>query len=181
MENTNSIRFPGVKDGGTFMVDGIEFIKFPDKGGVTPVVSKDILFRSRFGDTNNLAESTVLKRMEAEVLPRVVQAVGEENVCPIQTDLTTWDGLKTYGVLESKISLPTMDFYRQHVDVFDKHKVDRYFWMATADSAKPHDDPWYVLCVSPSGILDLGSYNYDNYGVRPFLLFKSSIFDACEQ
>lgn len=181
MEQINKILFPGVQDGETFMVGDIEFIKFPDQGGVTPVLAKDIAFFSSFGGTNNLAESQILTRMREEFLPQIMEALGEENVCMFKTDLTTWDGLKSYGELESKISLPTMDFYRKHVDIFDKHKVDRYFWLATADSAKPHNEPWYVLCVSPSGSLIYDFYYYGGYGVRPFLYFVSSIFGPCEQ
>ena len=181
MEQTSKVLFPGVQDGQTFMVDDIEFIKFPDQGGMTPVLAKNIAFFSYFGGTNNLAESKVLARMQQEFLPNVVKAVGEENICMFKTDLTTWDGLQVYGELESKISLPTMDFYRKHVDIFDQHKVDRWFWLATADSAKPHDDPWFVLCVSPSGYLYDDGYSSDYYGVRPFLYFNSSIFAPCEQ
>ena len=180
MEQTNKVLFPGVQDGATFMVGGIEFIKFPDQDGMTPVLTKNIAFFSSFGGTNNLAQSQILTRRREEFLPQVVEVVGEENICTFKTDLTTWDGLKNYGELESKISLPTMDFYRQHVDVFDQHKVDRYFWLATADSAKPHDDPWYALCVLPSGDLDFGGY-YNGFGVRPFLYFDSSIFGPCKQ
>ena len=181
MEQTNKILFPGVQDGEAFMVGDIEFIKFPDQRGMTPVLAKDIAFVSDFGGNNNLAESKVLARMQQEFLPNVVKAVGEENVCMFKTDLTTWDGLQVYGELESKISLPTMDFYRKHVDIFDQYKVDRWFWLATADSAKPHDDPLYVLCVSPSGNLFNDYYDIVNYGVRPFLYFNSSIFAPCEQ
>lgn len=181
MEQINKILFPGVQDGETFKVGDIEFIKFPDEGGMTPVLAKNIAFFSSFGGTNNLSESQILTRMREEFLPQIVEVVCEENICLFKTDLTTWDGLKNYGELESKISLPTMDFYRKHVDIFDKHKVDRYFWLATADSAKPHDDLWFVLCVSPSGGLDLDDFNCDNYGVRPFLYFVSSIFGPCEQ
>ena len=181
MAQGNSIRFPGVKDGETFLIDGMEFIKFPDMGGVTPVVAKDILFRSYFGENNNFAKSEVLKRMEAEILPRVILEVGEEHVCQIQTDLTTWDGLKDYGVLASKISLPTMDFYRKNVEIFDCHKARGYWWLATADSTPAHENDWWVLCVSPSGGL-IDYFCDDDYGgVRPFLLFVSSIFDAGEE
>lgn len=181
MEQTNKVLFPGVQDGETFMVGDIEFIKFPDQDGMTPVLARNIAFFSSFGGTNNLAESQILTRMKEEFLPQIVEAVGEEHICTFKTDLTTWDGLKNYGELESKISLPTMDFYRQHVDIFDQHKVDRWFWLATADSSKPHDDPWYVLCVSPSGRLNVGDYYYDYLGVRPLLYFDSSIFGPCEQ
>ena len=53
-----------VKDGDTFKIAGIEFIKFPDKDGITPVVAKDILFRSEFGDNNDLRASKVMKRLK---------------------------------------------------------------------------------------------------------------------
>ena len=181
MEQTNKVLFSGVQDGQTFMVGDIEFIKFPDQGGMTPVLAKSIAFFSSFGGTNNFAESQILTRMREDFLPKVTEFVGEENICLFKTDLTTWDGLKVYGELESKISLPTMDFYRQHVDIFDQHKVGRWFWLATADSAKPHDDPWYVLCVSPSGDLHNVDFYRDYFGVRPFLYFDSSIFGPCEQ
>ena len=181
MEQAHKILFPSVQDGETFMAGDTEFIKFPDQDGMTPVLAKDIAFFSSYGGTNNLAESQILKRLREEFLPQVGEAVGEENVCAFKTDLTTWDGLKVYGELESRISLPTMDFYRQHVDIFDRHKVARGVWLATADSAKPHDDPWYVLCVSPFGRLYFGDYYIDDVGVRPFLYFNSSIFGPCEQ
>lgn len=177
-----TINFSGVKDGATFQVAGMEFIKFPEVNGKTPVVMKDIAFRSRFGDNNNLRASDVLKRMEKEILPKIIEAVGEENLCTVQTDLTTLCGLKTYGVMESLISLPTLDFYRANVEIFDQYPVSGWWWLATPDSAKPHDDPYWTLCVSPSGCINCGSYYYDvNYGVRPFLFFKSSIFESFEE
>ena len=179
MSTTKEIRFPGVKDGETFKIGNMEFIKFPDTDGMTPVVMKDIAFFSAFGSNNNLKESKVLKRMESEILPKIVAEVGAENICAIKTDLTTLDGLKVYGVMESQISLVTIDFYRANVEIFDKYKPDRWWWLATADSASPHYNANWVLCVSPSG--DIGSGNYDGgRGVRPFLIFKSSIFESLE-
>ena len=69
-----------VKDGETFKVSGIEFIKFPDVNGMTPVVARDILFRSKFGDNNDLRSSEGLKRLKEEILPKIIMVVGEENV-----------------------------------------------------------------------------------------------------
>ena len=43
--------FPGVKDGETFQLAGIEFIKFPSVGGRTPVMTRDPVFRSRLKRT----------------------------------------------------------------------------------------------------------------------------------
>lgn len=178
-ENKTAIFF-NVKDGDTFKVAGIEFIKFPDKDGMTPVVAKDILFNSAFGDNNDLRSSKVLKRLKEEVLPKICMVVGEENVCTFPTDLTAWDGLKPYGVMEDKISLPTMDFYRENVEIFDKYPVNNWWWLATPDTAQPHGAPTWILCVSPSGDIGGDDYGYSDSGVRPVLYFKSSIFGSSE-
>ena len=170
----------GVKDGEIFRIAGLEFIKFPSVDGKTPVVMKDIAFRSAFGNSNDFKESDVLKRLESEVLPKIAAAIGEENLCTIKTDLTTWDGLKVYGELESLISIPTMDFYRANVEIFDKYKPNAWWWLATADSANPHYDPIWVLCVAPAGDFSNDDCNGDG-GVRPFFLYKSSIFESSEQ
>lgn len=170
-----------VKDGDTFKIAGIEFIKFPDKDGMTPVVAKDILFCSEFGDNNDLRASKVMKRLKEEILPKICAAIGEDNVCAFPTDLTAWDGLKPYGVMEDKISLPTMDFYRENVAVFDKHPVDSWWWLATPETAPPHGSVNWILCVSPRGNIYYGSFYDDVGGVRPILIFKSSIFGSSEE
>ena len=167
-----------VKDGETFTVAGIEFIKFPAVGDANPVMARNCLFRSKFGDNNDLRSSTVRKRMEEEVLPKIIEALGEENVLTFKTDLTAEDGLKPYGEMESKISLPTLDFYRANVETFDKHKVNEWFWLATPESAQPHCDPNWTLCVASFGYFGNDGYYYVG-GVRPFCILKSSIFVSC--
>lgn len=177
----SSTAFFRVKDGDSFKINGIEFIKFPDVDGMTPVVAKNILFKSAFGDNNDLRSSKVMERLKAEILPKITMIVGEENVCAFPTDLTAWDGLKPYGVMEEKISLPTMDFYRANAEVFDKHPVDGWWWLATPDTAQPHGAPIWILCVSPVGGVVIDLCNYVDYGVRPILYFKSSIFESFEE
>jgi hypothetical protein len=183
MENVkNTVLFPDVKDGGTFTVAGMDFIKFPDVDGKTPVVMKDIAFYSRFGDNNDLRSSDVMREMEEKILPQIIEAVGEDNVLTFRTDLTALDGLKPYGMMESRISLPTFDFYRANVEIFDKYKLNNWWWLATPESAQPHDAPNWVLCVSPSGCIYYYYYfNYRDGGVRPFLIFNSSIFESSEE
>lgn len=169
-----------VKDGETFQVSGIEFIKFPDVNGMTPVVARDILFNSTFGDNNDLRSSKPLRRLKEEILPKIIMVVGEENVCTFPTDLTAWDGLKPYGVMEEKISLPTMDFYRANVEVFDKYPVSNWWWLATPETAPPHGSTNWILCVSPSGHFSRDGYCFIGIGVRPILYFNSSIFGSSE-
>ena len=181
-QNNESKRvfLPNVKDGETFTIGGMEFIKFPVNAIGVPVVAKNVLFRAVFGENNNLAESNVLKELKKRVLPAIINEVGEENVLTFKTDLTTWDGLKPYEALESKISLVTMDFYRENVGIFDRHEVGEWWWLATPDSAKPHHNPYWILCVSPSG--GLGDYDcdIDDICVRPFLILDPSIFGSSE-
>ena len=175
MSENNKIR---CQDGEVFTIGGMEFIKFPSKDGRTPVVMKDIAFHSRFGKNNNLHESEVLKRMQMEVLPKIIDDVGEENVCEFETDLTTWDGLRPYTPVRSRISLPTMDFYRENAEIFGKNKPNRWWWLATPDSALPNSEPDLVLCVSPSGYLFNVYCDYDDIGVRPFCILNSNIFES---
>ena len=168
--------FFNVKDGDTFKIAGIEFIKFPDKDGMTPVVARNILFNSTFGGNNDLRSSEVMKRLKEEILPKIIMVVGEENVCTFPTDLTAWDGLKPYGIMEEKISLPTMDFYRANVEIFDKYPASGWWWLATPDTAQPHGAPTWILCVSPSGDINDVRYRYVVLGVRPFCILNSNIF-----
>ena len=176
--NTTNLR--SVKDGDIFRLAGMEFIRFPSIDGKTPVVMRDIAFSSRFGDNNDLRSSDALKKMQKEILPQIMEAIGEENVLTFQTDITALDGLKPYGVIESKISLPTIDFYREHVEIFDKYQVDEWWWLATPESAPPHSAPKWVVCVAPSGD-NRYRCNSCDFGVRPFLIFNSSIFESSEE
>lgn len=181
MKNTkNTAIFAGVKNGETFKVGKYEFIKFPDMDGKTPVVMKSIAFDSRFGGNNDLRASTVLKIMQEKILPEIIRVVGEENVLTFKTDLTALDGLKPYEQMESRISLPTMDFYRTYVEIFDKFNPGKWWWLATPESAPPHYDPNWIVCVSPSGRIGNGRCSGGN-GVRPFLIFNSSIFGSSEE
>ena len=82
--------------------------------------------------------------------------------------------------MDSKISLPTFDFYRKNVSIFDKYKLDKWWWLATPDTAYPHKDVNWVVCVSPSGrVINYYGSNDDSV-VRPFLCFASSIYVSCE-
>lgn len=175
-----NVRIPKIKDGETFELAGFEFIKFPSVNGETPIVMRDYAFDSRFGNNNDLRSSDVMRRMQDEILPKIAAAVGEENLCTIKTDLATLDGLRPYGVMESKISLPTIDFYRANGEIFNKYKPSRWCWLATPESAQPNDGPHWILCVSPSGYVYNVNYNDEDSGVRPILILKSTIFESSE-
>ncbi len=168
-----------VKQGKSFKIGDFEFIKFLDENGETVAVSKNIVFNSSFGKNNDFSESNILEKLTNEVLSEIEKAVGAENVLEFETDLRTLDGLKPYKPLKSKISIPTFDFYRNNVEIFDEHKLDEWWWLATPDSAEPHYNPTWAVCVAPSGYISINRYDY-SYGVRPILRFVSAIFVSCD-
>ena len=165
-----------VKIGETFKIAGTEFIKFTD-GEEVIAVAKNILFNSSFGNNANLAESKIKTRLESEFLPKIEAEIGAENILEFETDMTALDGTNPFANFRSKVSLVTLDFYRQHREIFKAHKLDCWWWLATPDSETYKN---IVLCVSPRGLIDNYCY-YDYYGVRPFLRFVSSICVSCEE
>lgn len=170
-----------VKNGEIFSIAGIEFIKFSDKKGITTAVAKDSLFNSVFGDNNNFATSTIKKRLEEEILPKLEAEIGAENIVEHEVDLLSLDGSKKWGKAKCKVSLPTFDFYRQNRKIFEKYKLDEYWWLSTPDSTSEYylNDDWEV-CVSPDGFINDYCGGGFDIGVRPFFTFVSSISISCK-
>ena len=168
-----------INNGKIFNVAGFDLTKVAEDNGKTIAVFADVVFDSEFGKNNNFAESDILHRLNDEILPKITAVVGDENVVEFETDLTSLDGLKTHGSVKSKIAIPTFDFYRNNVSVFDEHKLDAYWWLATPDTTREHCNDNWIVCVSPDGDFFSGSCS-DNFGVRPVLTFVSDISVSCE-
>lgn len=169
-----------VKDGEIFSIAGVEFIKFSDKNGITTAVAKDSLGDRRFGTNNNYAKSDIREWLEEEFLPKIEAEIGAENILEHEVDLLSLDGSDKWGKVNCKVSLPTFDFYRQNVKVFDKHKLKDWWWLVTPDSTNEHYSDNWIVCVSPSGYVVSYDY-YFNLGVRPFFTFISSISISIEE
>lgn len=169
--NNEKVLASEISAGKTFVVGGIEWIKFSEKDGKFVAVAKDSLGHKVFDDNgNNFSKSSLLIFLEGEILPKIVAEVGEENVLEFETDLYSIDGHRKYGKMTSKISLLTFDFYRKNREVFDNYKLDTWWWLAT-----PNGERYLVACVAPSGYV----YSFSGCsfgGVRPFCIFSSSIF-----
>ena len=170
-----------VKDGEVFSVAWIEFIKFFDEDGKTVAVAKNSLGDYRFGNNNNFAESKIKEMLEKEVLPKIEAEIGVENIVEHEVDLLSLDGSDKWGKVNCKISLPTFDFYRKHVKIFDKHELNDWWWLATPESTSDHSNDSWISCVSPSGYVGNDFSLFLNFGVRPFLIFVSSISVSCEE
>lgn len=161
--------------GETFVVGGIEWIKFPEKHGGFVAVAKESLGNKAFdNNSNDFSKSSLLKYLEKEILPEIINEVGEDKVLDFETDLFSLDGHKKYGKMTSRISLSTFDFYRENREIFNKHPLDDWWWLST-----PNGEGWGVVVVAPSGYVYY-IISICSRGVRPVLLFSSSIFVSRE-
>lgn len=164
----DQIQLSGVPAGEIVRIGEYEFIVLEQSGDTTALIKKDLLpTLDKFGKNNNYDGSNVDKVCNkfAEELTAVV---GEKNLVEHRVDLTTDDGLKDYGSIRRRASLLTSDLYRRYVEILDKFKPKKWWWLATAHSTKKHDNDYWVKCVSPSGYVGNDYCDYDGNGVRPY-------------
>lgn len=170
-----SVKLADVAVGDTVKIGDHEMIVLDHVGAATLLLRKDSLTQMRFGKNNNYDGSKADKLCN-EFATNLAKIIGEDNVIQHTVDLTADDGLKDYGTVKRFASLLTTDLYRRYVYTLDKHKLDAWWWLATPYSTPTHDHTSWVKCVSPSGFIRNGGYDYCDYGVRPFCILNSNIF-----
>lgn len=129
---------------------------------------------SRFGDSNNYANSTLRNVVEnwLEDLDIDTDLVMEREI-----DLTTLDGYKGYGKLKVKAAPLTMDEARKYAELIPD--PDDWSWLATGWGAPEHFGSQLALGVSSNG--NWNSYYCSNsYGVRPALMLSSALLTSVE-
>ena len=172
---TGGTKLADKKEKETFKIGEYEFFVLEQLGETTVVLLKDLLHtEEQFGSNNNYDGSNVDK-LCIEFGEVIEKLVGADNLVEHTVDLTADDGLKCYGSVERKMSLLTANQYRKYVYIIDEHKLDKWWWLATAFSTAKHDDTSWIKCVSPVGYFGSYDYGFIN-GVRPFCILKSDIF-----
>lgn len=164
-----------IPEKGSFFIGKHELAVLEQLDGYTVVIKKDRYGDDvKFGKNNNYDGSNV-DEICNKFADEIAAIIGEENMLEFELDLTANDGMKCYGSVKRKAALRTADMQRKYAYIFDK--LPKFFeWTATPDSAKPHASPTLVICVSPRGIILYGSSGYCYGGVRPVLIFESSLF-----
>ena len=170
-----NMKLADVLVGDTVKIGEHEMIALEQIGTATLLLRKDLLRESQEFGSNNNYDGSYVDDICREFAKEIAAIVGEDNILLHDVDLTSDDGLKDYGVIQRKASLLTTEQARRYVGILDKFKLDAWWWLATPWSTPTHDDSGWIKCVSPSGLIDSGYYNYD-YGVRPFCILKSNIF-----
>lgn len=138
-------------------------------GTLCMVLDED--FESKFGETNNFAESELRKKLNGEYLDEwVTNGADRASFVLMQVDLTANDGLKDYGTCECFLAPRTCDQHRKYRYLIPNPKGN-WEWTATAYSTKANGYSLTAYQVTVAGALN-GIINvvYHAYGVRP--LFK---------
>lgn len=170
----NNVCPKNVAPGETFVHCGVEFIVLEHTAEGTLVITKELWEENvKFGRNNNFADEDCNVRKSLE---RFANKIGTEQMVEHIVDLTSDDGLKDYGTTRAYVSLLTTEQCRKYVDILDKHKVNKWWWLVTPFSTPTHEDDEWVKCVSPRGNIGNDDSGNGNHGVRPVCILKSDIF-----
>ena len=171
MNNTN------IKIGETKTIAGEKFIilDITEKGVIC--LSKNFAYEETIFDnnSNNYANSSIRKTLNTEYLKKIADVIGEENIIECEIDLTSDDGLDDYGKVIDKVGLLTADMYRKYSRIIEKYPVNDWWWLSTPWSTPHRGYKYAVRCVHYNGTLNDYSCGL-SFGVRPFLIFSTSIF-----
>lgn len=127
---------------------------------------------------NDWRVSNLRKYLNTEFYKKLSEEVGVENIAPFERNLLSLDGQTEYETCEDKVSLLTIDEYRRYRKQITN--TNRYWWwLLSPYSTKSNGDETWCTVGSPSGNIGNDLY-YNDLGVRPFCILKSSIFESEE-
>lgn len=173
------MKYAEVKENTTITVADTEFIVLEKQDDKVLCLTRYLAFEDEKFDksSNNYAISDVKEKLDNEFLPKLIEAVGADNILDVDIDLTSDDGLDDYGSVKDKVGLLTDSMYRKYNRIIENYPVDDWWWLATPYSTPHRGYSSLVRCVGRSGILNY-DFCYDGYVVRPFCIFSSAIFES---
>lgn len=124
-------------------------------------------------ESNNWSGSQLREYLNTEFIEGITEEIGEENIILFNRNLLSIDGQTEYGECEDKVSLLTIDEYREYRSLIPN--TDSWWWLITPWST-PCNNNYHtsVVSVNQSGTVSYGSCgNYNS--VRPFCILKSNI------
>lgn len=165
----DKIKIP--KPGEQFEYNGVKFTALgEEQGGVLAIVSKLLLQRLPFDDSNknDWRTSSLRKHLNGEYL----EQFNRGDLLPFVSDLTADDGTKDYGTAEDYVFLLSCDFYRKYRESVPSFNN----WWRTLTPWTC--DPGSVLMrgVNSNGTMNICFAN-DISGVAPACLFNPKIFE----
>ena len=129
------------------------------------------------GSCNNWKCSDLRKELNTDLKDKIEDELGKGALVGFERDLLSMDGQTEYGTCKDLVSLISVDEYRKYRKFLPS--TDRYWWTITPDSTPCNNDSTWLRVVSPGGYFNFSSCD-GSYGVRPFCIFSSSIFESEE-
>ena len=124
-----------------------------------------------FGISNNWRTSRIREHLNTVVVPEIENAIGTKLIYMVR-DLIALDGTNEYGSCADKISLLTIDEYRQYRRYIPV--TGAAWWTVTPNSSGESDTLW-VKVVAANGIVSSGTCSHPRYAY-PVCCFPKEIF-----
>lgn len=176
MEKNAELR-KGLLVGDTFELAGLKWkiLDITEKG--YKCIAEKLSENMQFGNNNDWKISSIRKYLNDEFYEKLAEEIEEDNIIPFERNLLSLDGQTEYGTCEDKVSIISLDEYRQYRELLPNE--DYYWWTLTPDTTKCNGNESWICVVCPSGFINFINYFYSN-GVRPVCIFCSAIFESEE-
>ena len=181
-----TIELGKVRQGERFKLDGVEFVKLDCDEEATFVLTADTLPEccafedddAEREDHNNFDRSLVQKIMERfwrDQHSPIFKALVERPI-----DLTSMDGMTTYGKPFTVARLLTIDEFRKYRRFIPL--TSKPFWTATPWTTlrSPYSDASIAYCIYAGGSVYIGYVCCAYFAPRPALYLQSSILVSVE-
>lgn len=129
-------------------------------------------------DINDWRISELRQHLNSDLLEKIENEIGEENIIEFERNLLSVDGQKEYEKCKDKVSMLALDEYRKYRSLIPNEEY--YWWLLTPWSTPCNEYYKWTAVVLPSGYVDYG-YCSVSRGVRPVCIFSPSIFESKEK
>lgn len=176
-EIKDKVELSTVAPGGVIELGEDEFVVLDHDEGGTLVISKDFMEEDvKFGDNTDFNGSNVQRVLYEDILPKIEEVVGKDSILSQTVKLTTVDNQDIYKDVAGRIRLLTFDEARKYNPLIVNEELDNYWWTMTPWTSKDRLE-YPVTVVSPVGYIGIRCF-YCSYGVRPFCIFSSTLFES---
>lgn len=129
-------------------------------------------------DINDWRISELRQHLNSDLLEKIENEIGEENVIGFERNLLSVDGQKEYEKCKDKVSMLALDEYRKYRSLIPNEEY--YWWLLTPWSTPCNGYYKWTTVVLPSGCVNFSYCDICN-GVRPVCIFSPSIFESKEK
>lgn len=180
-EKDNKVQLSELQPGETFKIGEHDFIVLEQNGcsGTTNVISKGFMAKGIVFDSNtrDYNKSNLKRVIEENIQPVIESEIGAGNIIKQAVSLTSVDMQDEFKPCYCKVRPITFDEARKYNNLLVNKDLDDWWWTCTPWSTADRGWKRTITVVSPSGYIN--NYNCrNNFGVRPFCIFSSAIFES---